>query len=226
MVRRFNCNKTEDGRDCIWTYMLQNGDDYIINAVVSSESEYTIFYAMDFEVDVSTLEKTMARVGDELIPIYKLEVESLSFGEGYDSCIGENCCIYVSELEQFIEYAVLGMDYLSQMNVYNRRDGIVLEFETIDMSHEVYEKKRKNYLEYDVETQIKIELTDFFFVEDEIYPDEFELILVIDKQGNLSAGCVDKGYQYSENNPHGVICQSRGGVMFFEDIIAWKPIDG
>ena len=51
-------------------------------------------------------------------------------------------------------------------------------------------------------------------------------ILVIDKDGQLSAGCVDKGSAYRTYGPHGVISQSRGGIMFFDDIIAWKPIDG
>ena len=75
-------------------------------------------------------------------------------------------------------------------------------------------------------TQIKIALTDFFFIEDGIYPDDFEWILVIDKNGHLSAGCVDKGSAYRTYGSHGVISQSRGGIISFDDIVAWKPIDG
>lgn len=96
----------------------------------------------------------------------------------------------------------------------------------IDKEYEVIEQERKAYLENLQREQIKIELTDFFFVEDGIYPDEFELILVIDKEGHLSAGCVDRGSAYRAYGPYGVISQSRGGIMCFDDIIAWKPIDG
>ena len=96
----------------------------------------------------------------------------------------------------------------------------------IDMEYEAILQERKAYLENLQRDQIKIELTDFFFVEDEIYPDEFELILVIDKDGHLSAGCVDNGSAYRSYGSCGVIRQGRDGIISFDDIIAWKPIDG
>ena len=96
----------------------------------------------------------------------------------------------------------------------------------IDMEYEIIQQERNAYLETMQRNQIKIELTDFFFIEDGIYPEEFELILVIDKDGHLSAGCVDKGSAYRTYGSYGVISQSRGGIMSFDDIIAWKSIDG
>ena len=94
------------------------------------------------------------------------------------------------------------------------------------MEYEAIQQERKAYLENLQRSQIKIELTDYFFIEDEIYPDEFELILVIDKDGHLSAGCVDKGSAYRTYGSYGVIRQGRGGIITFDNIIAWKPIDG
>lgn len=225
-MRRFKTTKNDAGKNSIWVYILHDGYDYVLNTEVTYDSEYTIFSAMDFDMDLSTLEKIPARIGDETLTVYKLKVESLSIGEEYDSCIAEDAYIYLSDLERFIEYPVLGMDYLSQMNIEDTEEQMELEFSVVDMSYEVIAQKRKNYLEYWVEEQIKLELTDFFFIKDGIYPADFELILVIDQQGKLSAGCVDKGHAYRDGYPHGVIRQSRGGVMYFDNILAWKPIDG
>ena len=85
--------------------------------------------------------------------------------------------------------------------------------------------ERMVYLQSHKDKQLLISLTDFFFIEDGMYPDEFELILVVDKDGELSAGCVDKGSRWEEYMPYGVIRQSRGGYLTFDDIIAWKVID-
>ncbi len=94
-----------------------------------------------------------------------------------------------------------------------------------DEEEERINARRAEYLKSITDKQIEITLTDFFFVEDGIYPEEFELVLVIDKQGELSAGCMSIEEYYAKDHPEGLIRQSRGGVIFFEDIIAWKPID-
>ena len=60
---------------------------------------------------------------------------------------------------------------------------------------------------------------------DGIYPTDFEVVLVVMKDGDLSGGCVERGSRYTDENWRGVIRQNRGGVIDYEDILAWKPIE-
>lgn len=99
------------------------------------------------------------------------------------------------------------------------------DFEDWNEFDDELKKRRDDYLAACNHEQISFTLTDFFFVEDGVYPDDFELVLVVLKDGRLSGGCAERGLEHTKNNPKGVIHQSRGGVIEYEDIIAWKPLE-
>lgn len=70
----------------------------------------------------------------------------------------------------------------------------------------------------------QVKLSGFTFIADQL-SDEFEVCLVIENDGHLSAGCWDTGTDYTKDGEPGVFCQSRGGVLEVKDILAWLPIE-
>ena len=85
------------------------------------------------------------------------------------------------------------------------------DYEDLDKFDDELKKRRDDYLAACKHEQISFVLTDFFFVEDGVYPDDFELVLVVLKDGSLSGGCAERGMEHTKNTPKGVIRQSRGG---------------
>ena len=67
---------------------------------------------------------------------------------------------------------------------------------------------------------LSVTLSNFILME-EAEPEEFEVYLLICKDGQMSAGCYTTGTLY----PQGVFHQSRGGVWEKEDIYAILPIE-
>lgn len=227
MTEKFKCSRDKNGLNYIDVFIVKDDKEYIFKTLVKTGSDYTIFSAKELNVDISNLKKIKAVVGYEEIDVYEVVVNEIAIGDKYDGSIYCVDHIYVSDLDYFKDSPVLGMDYLSKMNISSSpEEGMILEFDGGEVGNELTEERRTAYLQNLDREQIKFSLTDFFFIEDGMYPSEFELVLVIDKHGELSAGCVDNGGYYHKEHPRGVIHQSRGGVIFFEDIIAWKPIDG
>lgn len=71
----------------------------------------------------------------------------------------------------------------------------------------------------------EITLTGFHFIKD-MLPQDFEVCLIIEKNGHLSAGCWDTGLWSTENGKKaGSFRQSRGGVIELDDVLAWLPIE-
>lgn len=69
----------------------------------------------------------------------------------------------------------------------------------------------------------EVTLKGFSFIQDKI-PDEFEICLIVEKNGKLSAGCWDAG-DTTENGKLGYFRQSRGGVIDADYVLAWLPIE-
>ena len=67
---------------------------------------------------------------------------------------------------------------------------------------------------------LSVTLSNFILME-EAEPEEFEVYLLICKDGQMSAGCYTTGTNYQQ----GVFRQSRGGVWEREDIYAILPIE-
>lgn len=70
----------------------------------------------------------------------------------------------------------------------------------------------------------EVTLKGFTFIKDRL-PDDFEVCLIIENDGNLSAGCWDTGLRSTENGKPGCFRQSRGGVIDTDDVLAWLPIE-
>ncbi len=67
---------------------------------------------------------------------------------------------------------------------------------------------------------LPVTLSNFILME-EAEPEDFEVYLLITKDGQMSAACYTTGTLY----PQGVFRQSRGGVWEKEDIYAILPIE-
>lgn len=70
----------------------------------------------------------------------------------------------------------------------------------------------------------EITLKGFNYMKDRL-PDDFEVCLIIEKDGQLSAGCWDTGLLSTENGKPGTFRQSRGGVIELDSVLAWLPIE-
>ncbi len=70
----------------------------------------------------------------------------------------------------------------------------------------------------------EITLTGFHFIKD-MLPQDFEVCLIIEKNGHLSAGCWDTGLWSTANGKAGSFRQSRGGVIELDNVLAWLPIE-
>ena len=70
----------------------------------------------------------------------------------------------------------------------------------------------------------EVTLKGFNYIKDR-FPDDFEVCLIVEKDGHLSAGCWDTGVWSTENGKPGSFRQSRGGVIEPDDVLAWLPIE-
>lgn len=70
----------------------------------------------------------------------------------------------------------------------------------------------------------EVTLRGFSFIKDKL-PQEFEVCLIVEKDGHLSAGCWDTGERSTENGKTGCFRQSRGGVIDADNVLAWLPIE-
>lgn len=218
------CKIGKDGLNYVEIKVVKDGKEYSFNTLVKSGSGATILGAKSLGITVEGLKKAKVTVGFEEIEVYEAEIESISIADQEISGVE---MIYVSDLKSFDETPVFGNDYLGKMNFHKGIDEpITLEFNPYNLGDEIVEERRAAYLLDCKREQISFTLKDWFFIEDGIYPTSFELVLVVMKDGSLSGGCVERGSRYTDDNWRGVIHQSRGRVIDYEDILAWKPIEG
>ena len=69
-----------------------------------------------------------------------------------------------------------------------------------------------------------VSLMGFTFIADRL-PDDFEVCLIVETDGYLSAACWDIGTEWTHDGEPGVFHQSRGGVLYVSDVLAWLPIE-
>lgn len=72
---------------------------------------------------------------------------------------------------------------------------------------------------------LEVTLTGFTFAEGGNLPEEFEVYLLVLKDGQLSAGCWDTGEASRKYGQPGCFRQSRGGVTTIDHVLAWLPIE-
>ena len=71
----------------------------------------------------------------------------------------------------------------------------------------------------------EVTLKGFNYIKDKL-PDDFEVCLIVEKDGHLSAGCWDTGvWSTNHGKIPGSFRQSRGGVLEFDSVLAWLPIE-
>ena len=71
----------------------------------------------------------------------------------------------------------------------------------------------------------ELTLKGFSYIKDTL-PDDFEVCLIVEKDGHLSAGCWDAGLWSTDHGKiPGSFRQSRGGVLEFDSVLAWLPIE-
>ena len=57
-------------------------------------------------------------------------------------------------------------------------------------------------------------------------PDDFEVCLIVEKDGHLNAGCWGTGvWSTNHRKIPGSFRQSRGGVLEFDSVLAWLSIE-
>ncbi len=69
-----------------------------------------------------------------------------------------------------------------------------------------------------------VSLMGFTFIADRL-PNDCELCLIVETGGHLSAACWDTGTKWTQDGEPGVFRQSRGGVLYVSDVLAWLPIE-
>lgn len=72
--------------------------------------------------------------------------------------------------------------------------------------------------------ELTLKFKDFHLIEDEL-PDDFEVCLIVLKDGMLTAGCWDTGLHSRENGAPGCFRQSRGMSISIDLVQAWLPIE-
>ena len=71
----------------------------------------------------------------------------------------------------------------------------------------------------------EVTLKGFNYIKDRL-PHDFEVCLIVEKDGHLSAGCWDTGVWSTDHGKiPGSFRQSRGGVLEFDSVLAWLPIE-
>lgn len=70
----------------------------------------------------------------------------------------------------------------------------------------------------------EVTLKGFNYIKDR-FPDDFEVCMIIEKNGHLSAGCWETGVRSAENGKPGSFWQGHGGVIECDDVLAWLPIE-
>ena len=57
------------------------------------------------------------------------------------------------------------------------------------------------------------------------FADDFEVCLIVERTGHLSAGCWDTGTLATKDGAPGEFRQSRGGTIDLEYVWAWLPME-
>ena len=71
----------------------------------------------------------------------------------------------------------------------------------------------------------EVTLKGFNYIKDRL-PNNFEVCLIFEKDGHLSAGCWDTGLWSTDHGKiPGSFRQSRGEVLEFDSVLAWLPIE-
>lgn len=71
----------------------------------------------------------------------------------------------------------------------------------------------------------EVTLKGFNYIKDRL-PNNFEVCLIVEKDGHLSDGCWDAGLRSTDYGKiPGSFRQSRGGVLEFDSVLAWLPIE-
>lgn len=72
--------------------------------------------------------------------------------------------------------------------------------------------------------EVTLKLDDFYFIKEKL-PEEFEMCLIVLRNGKLTAGCWDTGLYSRENGESGAFRQSRGMTISLDSVWAWLPIE-
>ena len=71
----------------------------------------------------------------------------------------------------------------------------------------------------------EVTLKGFNYIKDRL-PDDFEVCLIVEKDGHLSAGCWDTGLRSTDDGKiPGCFRQSRGGFIGLDNVLAFLPIE-
>lgn len=76
----------------------------------------------------------------------------------------------------------------------------------------------------ELDLTLDIPITKFTDIGDRL-PDDFEVCLIVEKSGRLTAGCWDTGLYARKDGKPGCFKQSRGGAIDIDCVKAWLPIE-
>lgn len=85
------------------------------------------------------------------------------------------------------------------------------------------------YLPIDIDSEcflskVVLKLDDFHFIKEEL-PEDFEVCLIVLRNGKLTAGCWDTGLYSRKDGEPGAFRQSRGMTISLDSVWAWLPIE-
>lgn len=85
------------------------------------------------------------------------------------------------------------------------------------------------YLPVDIDQEcflrkVTLQLEDFHFIKEEL-PEDFEVCLIVQRNGKLTAGCWDTGLYSRKDGEPGAFRQSRGMTISLDTVWAWLPIE-
>ena len=223
-MKVIDCETDEKGFSYVNVYIRRNGSRKMFKTLVRTGSEFTIFNAKELGVDISKLadKKISANIDMDNIDIYPIPIEYFSIGDK-DTTLYSIHEVYVAESDYFKHTPLLGMDILRFMKL-NLGESSYLEFDKDTIDDLIVRTRRQEYLEESKRTQIEVSLSGFYYVEDDVLPEEFESCILISKDKEVMIGNWETGLCAMEADPRGAWHGQFGHYWGPNDILAWKGI--
>lgn len=172
------------------------------------------FYAKSFNEQMSFITAEVQRL------VYRGEIPVKGYGE-------EGHTRLIQKLFALIKGDEKNSDRLDEICVAEKQLKAFLCGEPYAMSEEDILNFWKGYDEKfmdELDLILDIPITKFTDIGDRL-PDDFEVCLIVEKSGRLTAGCWDTGLYARKDGKPGCFKQSRGGAIDIDSVKAWLPIE-
>lgn len=177
--------------------------------------EKELFYAKSFNEQMSFITAEVQRL------VYRGKIPVKDYGE-------EGHTRLIQKLFALIKGDEKNSDRLDEICVAEKQLKAFVCGEPYAMSEEdILNNFWKGYDEKfmdELDLTLDIPITKFTDIGDRL-PDDFEVCLIVEKNGRLTAGCWDTGLYARNGGKPGCFKQSRGGAIDIDSVKAWLPIE-